>query len=70
MHLLQISEIKWNFGKSLFSFVFSYLYAFCLISHRLMEIDNHILSLSMEFEKQNIIVTEWETEKAKNKSDR
>ena len=35
-----------------------------------MEIDNHILSLSMEFEKQNIIVTEWETEKAKNKSDR
>ena len=35
-----------------------------------MEIDNHILSLSMEFEKQNITVTEWETEKAKNKSDR
>ena len=35
-----------------------------------MEIDNHILSLSMEFEKQNIIVTEWETEKAKSKSDR
>jgi len=40
------------------------------LRHRLMEIDNHILSLSMEFEKQNIIVTEWETEKAKNKSDR
>ena len=35
-----------------------------------MEIDNHILCLSMEFEKQNIIVTEWETEKAKLKSDR
>lgn len=35
-----------------------------------MEIDNHILSLSMEFEKQNIIVNEWETEKAKTKSDR
>ena len=35
-----------------------------------MEIDNHILALSMEFEKQNIIVTEWETEKAKNRSDR
>ena len=34
-----------------------------------MEIDSHILSLSMEFEKQNIIITEWETEKAKNKSD-
>ena len=38
--------------------------------HRLMEIDNHILALSMEFEKQNIIVTEWETEKAKHRSDR
>ena len=37
--------------------------------HRLMEIDSHILSLSMEFEKQNIIITEWETEKAKSKSD-
>ena len=35
-----------------------------------MEIDNHILSLSMEFEKQNIIITEWETEKAKRKHDR
>ena len=34
-----------------------------------MEIDSHILSLSMEFEKQNIIITEWETEKAKSKSD-
>ena len=33
-----------------------------------MEIDSHILSLSMEFEKQNIIITEWETEKAKSKS--
>ena len=35
-----------------------------------MEIDSHILSLSMEFEKQNIIITEWETEKAKSKSDK
>ena len=35
-----------------------------------MEIDSHILGLSMEFEKQNIIITEWETERAKNKSDR
>ena len=34
-----------------------------------MEIDSHILGLSMEFEKQNIIITEWETEKAKTKSD-
>ena len=34
-----------------------------------MEIDSHILGLSMEFEKQNIIITEWETERAKNKSD-
>ena len=37
--------------------------------HRLMEIDSHILGLSMEFEKQNIIITEWETERAKTKSD-
>ena len=34
-----------------------------------MEIDSHILGLSMEFEKQNIIITEWETEKAKSRSD-
>ena len=34
-----------------------------------MEIDSHILGLSMEFEKQNIIITEWETEKAKTRSD-
>ena len=34
-----------------------------------MEIDSHILGLSMEFEKQNIIITEWETERAKTKSD-
>ncbi|XP_023326016.1 kinesin-like protein KIF19 [Eurytemora carolleeae] len=40
------------------------------LRHRLMEIDNHILSLSMEFEKQNIIVTEWETEKVKSRSER
>ena len=38
---------------------------FCLhiCSFALICLDNHILSLSMEFEKQNIIVTEWETEK-------
>ena len=34
-----------------------------------MEIDSHILGLSMEFEKQNMIITEWETERAKSKSD-
>merc|ERR1712227_857441 len=39
------------------------------LRHRLMEIDSHILGLSMEFEKQNIIITEWETERAKTKSD-
>ena len=35
-----------------------------------MEIDNHILSLSMEFERQNIIINEYETQKAKNIHDR
>ena len=35
-----------------------------------MEIDNHILSLTMEFERQNIIINEYETEKAKNLHDR
>ena len=35
-----------------------------------MEIENHILSLTMEFEKQNIIISEWEAEKAKNAGDR
>ena len=35
-----------------------------------MEIDNHILSLSMEFERQNIIINEYETQKAKNMHDR
>ena len=35
-----------------------------------MEIDNHILSLSMEFERQNIIINEYETQKAKNVHDR
>merc|ERR1712130_599193 len=34
------------------------------------EIDNHILGLTMEFERQNMIVTQWEMDKAKNKSDR
>jgi hypothetical protein len=36
------------------------------LRHRVMEIDNHILGLTMEFERQNIIVTEWEMEKAKS----
>merc|ERR1719295_1688924 len=40
------------------------------LRHRLMEIDNHILGLTMEFERQNMIVTQWEMDKAKNKSDR
>ena len=31
---------------------------------------NLVVSFSMEFERQNLIVTEWETEKAKRKSDR
>ena len=35
-----------------------------------MEIDNHILSLSMEFERQNIIINEYETNKAKHAHDR
>merc|ERR1719412_2688861 len=41
-----------------------------MLRHRLMEIDNHILGLTMEFERQNMIVTQWEMDKAKNKSDR
>ena len=32
-----------------------------------MEIDNNILALSMEFERQNLVVTEWETEKARRR---
>ena len=35
-----------------------------------MKIDNHILSLSMEFEKNNILINEWETQKAKLKHDK
>ena len=35
-----------------------------------MEIDNHILGLSMEFERQNIIINQYETEKAKHIHDR
>ena len=35
-----------------------------------MEIDNHILSLSMEFERYNIIINEHEMNKAKNAHDR
>jgi len=30
-----------------------------------MEIDNHILSLSMEFEKQTLVISEWESQKSK-----
>ena len=41
-----------------------------LFRHRLMEIDNHILSLSMEFERYNIIINEHEMHKAKNIHDR
>ena len=41
-----------------------------LSRQRLMEIDNHILGLSMEFERQNIIINEYETEKAKHIHDR
>ena len=36
--------------------------------NQLMKIDNHILSLSMEFEKNNIIINEWEGEKAKKRN--
>ena len=35
-----------------------------------MEIDNHILSLTMEFERFNIIINEHEMNKAKNAHDR
>ena len=35
-----------------------------------MEIGNHILGLSMEFERQNIIINQYETEKAKHIHDR
>ena len=35
-----------------------------------MEIDNHILSLTMEFERFNIIINEHEMNKAKNTHDR
>ena len=34
-----------------------------------MKIDNHLLGLSMEFEKNNIIINEWEAEKAKQRHD-
>jgi len=37
--------------------------------NQLMKIDNHILSLQMEFEKNNIIIGEWEAEKAKQRHD-
>ena len=39
------------------------------LRHQLMKIDTHILGLSMEWEKNNIIINEYETEKAKNRHD-
>lgn len=36
--------------------------------NQLMKIDNHILALSMEFEKNNIIINEYEGEKVKSRS--
>ncbi|XP_064077549.1 kinesin-like protein KIF19 isoform X2 [Macrobrachium nipponense] len=35
------------------------------LRNKLMDIDSNILALSMEFERQNLVVTEWETEKAR-----
>ncbi|XP_042873369.1 kinesin-like protein KIF19 [Penaeus japonicus] len=35
------------------------------LRNKLMEIDNNILALSMEFERQNMVVTEWESERAR-----
>lgn len=39
------------------------------LRHQVMKIDTHILGLSMEWEKNNIIINEYETEKAKNRHD-
>ena len=39
------------------------------LRHQLMKIDTHILGLSMEWEKNNIIINEYETDKAKNRHD-
>ena len=39
------------------------------LRHQLMKIDTHILGLTMEFEKNNIIINEYETDKAKNRHD-
>ncbi len=33
--------------------------------NEIMKVDTHILSLSMEFERNNLIISEWETECAK-----
>ncbi|XP_042223542.1 kinesin-like protein KIF19 isoform X3 [Homarus americanus] len=35
------------------------------LRNKLMDIDSNILALSMEFERQNLVVNEWETEKAR-----
>jgi hypothetical protein len=40
------------------------------LRNQLMKIDTHILGLSMEFEKNNIIINEYEKEKATNKHDK
>ena len=37
---------------------------------KLMEIDNSLVGLSMEFEKQNEVVTDWEAEKARKKANK
>ncbi|KAK7062971.1 Kinesin-like protein kif19 [Halocaridina rubra] len=35
------------------------------LRNKLMDIDSNILALSMEFERQNLVITEWETERAR-----
>ncbi|GAB6027256.1 Kinesin-like protein kif19 [Chamberlinius hualienensis] len=35
------------------------------LRRQLMEIDAHVLQLSIEFEKQSMVISEWETEKSK-----
>lgn len=33
--------------------------------NKLIDIDSNILALSMEFERQNLVVSEWEAERAR-----
>nr|XP_045619203.1 kinesin-like protein KIF19 [Procambarus clarkii] len=40
------------------------------LRNKLMDIDSNILALSMEFERQNLVVTEWETERAQRSKGR